>query len=260
MLNSKKDIYSLNSPVLDSAIDRVVVKMYQQKQKNNSKVFLVCGCEPAVGTTSIAINLAISAASAGWQTILIDADMRKESKYKRLNESEQGLSECLSGNINTMEDLFLLTNHERLHYLSAGKPAINPINLFGSAQMDVLLNLLRHKYDFIIIDAPSPLAAVDSTLIGGLSDDTVIVARWDHTTVNNIRQTKSLLEDGGANILGIVLNRMDNVSYKRMNKSHSYFIDQKYKNSKATDARQKQWQKGDMTLKSKNNISNGRKR
>ncbi len=252
-----KNIYSLNSPVIDGAIDRVVIKLYREKKKNKSRIFMVCGCEPAVGSTSIAINLAIAVAAAGWKTILIDADMRKESKYKRLTETEIGLTECLSGMATDPNNVFNLTNHPRLHYLASGNPKINPINFFGSAQTSKFFEALRTCYDFIIIDAPSPLAAVDSTLIGGLSDSTILVAKWEHTTKQSIHSSKTLLEDAGANILGIVLNYVDNKSFVRINKAHKYFIDKEYKNNNMFKVKRVLDKKNKQTDEGKNTYTRG---
>ena len=87
MGNQIKNIYKSDNSVLNDAYDRLAAQLFIKKQNSDLKVIAVSGTEPGVGSTSICINLAISMANAGWKTLLMDADLRKESRLKRLNEA-----------------------------------------------------------------------------------------------------------------------------------------------------------------------------
>ncbi len=229
-MEDRKEIYSLNSPIMDNAVDQIVVKLYRQKQKHNSRVFLVCGCEPGIGTTTIAINLALSTAAAGWKTLLIDADFRKDLSYKRLGREGQNLNGYLMGHIHSVDTLPTDTNRPNLCYLSSGVPTISPLNLLGSKRMEHLLVDLRDHFDFIIVDAPSPQAAVDACVLTPLVDENILVARWEHTTTKQIQQAHLLLKEAHGRVMGVVVNRIEATSFKRLNRDHAYFIEKRYTN------------------------------
>jgi len=223
-----KDIYHLDNPILDDAFDRTVVNLYLEKRANGAQVFMICGCEPGTGATTVSINLAVAMAAAGWQTLLIDADLRKENRFKRLGQTKKTLSEYLGGSPCDTCDIVMNTNHPGLSYVSGGASGTNPISLLGSPKMDAFLCGMKAQYDFIMIDTPSPQAAADAYILGGMSDQIILVAAWNHTATEQLRQTKKNLEEIGASILGVIVNRIEPESYNHIKRNHKYFIDKKY--------------------------------
>ena len=82
----KLEIYKNDSFVLNDSFDQAVMNLHILKKQNGYKSFVICGCEAGDGNTTVAINLAAALASSGWNTVLIDGDMRKKANHKRLNE------------------------------------------------------------------------------------------------------------------------------------------------------------------------------
>ena len=83
----KLEIYKSDNYVLNDSFDQAVMNLHIMKKQNGYKSFVVCGCEAGNGATTVSINLAAALASSGYKTVLIDGDMRKKTKYKRLNET-----------------------------------------------------------------------------------------------------------------------------------------------------------------------------
>lgn len=214
----KKELYYWEELTLNEAFNRTVVNIHLRRQENNLKTFVLCGCSPKVGTTAISINLAIAMASSGWKTVLIDADLRKGQMNKRLAikeqfEEERNLAGFLAGSAN-IHNIIAETNYDNLSYISGGDPVKDPIQLLCSTHMAELFEYLKSEFDYIIIDAPAPSAVVDTCILASQADDVVIVARWDHTTTEQINDTRTELEASGASIMGIIVNRMDERFYE----------------------------------------------
>ena len=222
------DFYRNTNQFINDAIDRIIVEIHLKKQKEGYKTFMLSGCEPGVGTTTLAISLAVSMADAGWKTILIDGDLRKISKYKRLHEDTAiGLSEFLSGESNYQHTIFD-TNHKNLFYIPSGGKAVNPISLLCSGKVDELLEQLEQDYDYIILDMPSITTSVDANVMANKMDGVILISEYAKTDSRSIREAKEILNKSGGNILGIILNKVKDSEYGHIMKNFDYYKKQKY--------------------------------
>lgn len=217
------DLYKHQNPVVNDAYERLVTGIHLQKKKNNFNLFTITSCEPDVGTTTIAISLAISLATAGRKTLLVDTDMRKGANYKRLNqEIELGLSEHLAENA-SLEAILCETNFLNLKYISSGKKPDSPSDIFLSQKFDDFLDTVKAAYDYVIFDSPSLNAAVDGGIVASKTSAVLLVARQYKTKKSQVKAAKRELKNVGANLLGIVINHVDQKEYKRYLKSYDYF-------------------------------------
>lgn len=222
------DFYRNADQFINDAIDRIIVEIHLRKQKDGYKTFMLSGCEPGVGTTTLAISLAVSMANAGWKTILVDGDLRKVSKFKRLNEDKAaGLSEFLSGNISSQEVIYE-TNCRNLLYIPCGIRAANPISLLCSSKVDELIEQLEKDYDYIILDMPSITATVDANVIATNVNGIILVSEYGKTDIRSIRESKEILNKSGGNLMGIILNKVHTSEYGHIIKNFDYYKDQRY--------------------------------
>ena len=68
-----------------------------------------------------------------------------------------------------------------------------------------ILNKLNKEYDRILIDGNSLTQDYKTTIMTGISDKTIIVARAEKSSINDILKTKQLVFDIKENIAGIIL-------------------------------------------------------
>jgi protein-tyrosine kinase len=224
------DFYRYTNQYINDAIDRIIVEIHLKKQKNGYKTFMLSGCEPGVGTTTLAISLAVSMANAGWKTILIDVDLRKTSKYKRLNEDIAiGLTEFLSGE-GLYQQAVYDTNHKNLFYIPSGGKTVNPISLLCSSRVDVLLEQLKIDYDYIILDMPSITTSVDPSVMACKMDGVILVSEFAKTDSRSITESREILNKSGGNIIGIILNKVNTSEFGHIMKNFDYYKNQKYVN------------------------------
>lgn len=171
------------------------------------KLVLVTSSISAEGKTTIAMSLALSAAAASQQRVLlIDCDLRAQSATKRFNLFERpGLTNFLTGQISTEQILFR-TNISNLTILPAGTGKGNPPDILGSDDMRDLMKDLKHDYDLIYMDAPPLLPVVDGVILSDMADKIVFVVRWRSTPRNISLRAIQLIERYQAKLLGVVIN------------------------------------------------------
>jgi capsular exopolysaccharide synthesis family protein len=232
-MNRLIDFYTNTNYYINDAIDRIIVELHLKKQSDGYKKFIISGCEPGVGATTIAINLAISMANAGWKTILIDGDLRKITKFKRLNERlEIGLSNYLSGEGLYPQTVYG-TNLKNLYYIPCGSKTVNPISLLCSDKVYELMDQLNKDYDYIVMDMPSLTASVDANVMASKMDGVILISEYAKTDVRSVREARDNLNNSGGKIIGIILNKINNNEYGNIVKNYDYYKNQRYANRQA---------------------------
>ncbi|MBF0331976.1 MAG: CpsD/CapB family tyrosine-protein kinase [Candidatus Omnitrophica bacterium] len=159
------------------------------------------------GKTISSINLAITMAQDlnSKSILLIDADMRrsKVNRYLGVPVSE-GLSEILSGTADIEKGL-LNIGIPNLTVMLAGKAPQNPAELLGSVKMKELINKLKARFDFIIIDAPPIVPVTDVGIFGRHTDGAIMVVQANRTQKGVIRHAQGLLQQAQIDLLGYIL-------------------------------------------------------
>jgi non-specific protein-tyrosine kinase len=180
-----------------------------------AKVIAISSALPNEGKTTTAINLSISFSQGGNTTVLIEGDMRrpKITKYLKLaTPIDNGLTDLLSSSkkVTQLGLTKVLTIHPEtgLAIIPAGKVPGNPSELLGSERFDELLSLLRKKFDYVIIDCPPLLPVADAAVISSKADGVVLIVHAGKTRKTELLGSRAAIEAVGANILGVVLNKI----------------------------------------------------
>ncbi len=224
----KLEIYRNDNYVLNDAFDQAVMNLHILKQQNGYKSFVICGCEAGNGTTTVAINLAAALASSGWKTVLIDGDMRKKNRYKRLNENvSEGLSDYLMDRVE-LDKVICETTTENLSYIPCGELIDNPVRLLCSNKMTVARNELADIYDFIIYDMPAVNAAMDAKVIAVNVDATILVSAIGETSKRGLVESANALKEVNANLIGTIVNKLNMDEYVELNADYDYFQNERY--------------------------------
>ena len=173
------------------------------------KVIMVTSSEPGEGKSTTAGNLALCLAQGDKKVILVDCDLRKPSLHKKFKVSNIiGLSDVIIGK----EELVTAFHryNKNLVILTSGKIPPNPSEMLSSKTMTVLLEELKNNFDYIILDTPPVQAVTDSQILSTKSDGTIIVDKAERTKKDSVENSINLLKKVNANIIGTVLNGVDN--------------------------------------------------
>ena len=172
------------------------------------KTIAITSCTPNEGKSMTVANLAIVLTQAGKSVLLIDCDMRNPTVHKNFNLSNKvGLSSCISMGT-AVADAVQATAIEGLDALTAGVIPPNPSELLGSERMQNILQRAKEEYDYVLIDTPPVLPVTDSLVLGRMVDGLILVIDSGEIKVEMARDVKNQLVHSGANILGVVLNKV----------------------------------------------------
>ena len=176
------------------------------------KSLLITSSLPSEGKTTTATNTAISLAQTGAKVLIIDADMRRPRLHSVFGiENGGGLSSVLSSDLEDEEILGFVRHDEKtnLNLLTSGPVPPNPAELIGSEQMARLLKTLQNHFTHVVVDSPPIASFTDGVLIASMVDGVILVVNAGKSSRQVVKRSRQLLQDIGARVLGVVLNKVN---------------------------------------------------
>ena len=220
------ELVVLNKPksVVSEDIRTIRTNIEFSNVDNDLKVINVASSVPGEGKSFVSSNLAAAFAQNDVKVLLIDCDMRLGRQHKIFEVSnKKGLSNLIakSDDKSDYEDYIQKTNVKNLYLLPRGVVPPNPSELLSSKKFEKILDDLKKIFKYIILDGVPVNGLADSLILSSLSDKTVIVSKYGFTDINDLENTKKSLENIGADIVGVILNKVPKTRSKYGNYYYS---------------------------------------
>jgi non-specific protein-tyrosine kinase len=190
---------------------------------------LVTSPNPGDGKTTVAANLALVMAQGDKKILLLDGDLRRPRIHEMMNGPvSPGLTDVIRG----MNVFDAVRQWKEMHIgiMTAGNPPPNPAELLGSKKMEQVLTNLESVLDSVVIDG-APFVVTDSMVMASKVDGVIIVMRPGQTRMDVARAMNEQLIRSGANVVGVVLNRISHSkarSYSGYSVYSPYYGSSKY--------------------------------
>jgi tyrosine-protein kinase Etk/Wzc len=180
-------------------------------QGKRQQAIMFTSVVPGEGKSFVTLNIAASLALLERKTVLLDFDCRKPRLFEYLGiKNTIGVTSYLI-NKAQLDNIILPTGINYLDFISAGPIPPNPVELIGSERTEKLINQLRSKYDYIIIDTPPCGLVSDALLLMKHSDLKVFVVRQSYTNKKRLSSILNELEEKRhINNLCLLLNDVPN--------------------------------------------------
>ena len=189
------------------------------------RTLMVTSAEPAEGKTVSAANIALLLARLNQRVIVIDADLRNPQLHEVFGEEQEpGLADVLMGK--TTNGVFRKTKFPGLWLMPAGSASGNPSDLLGSVGFSELIQDIRNRFDWIVLDSSPVLAVTDPCLIARVVSGVLMVVDCGHTTREVAAAAVERLDSVQANLVGAMLNR---VTLESRGKSYLPYYHRDYK-------------------------------
>jgi non-specific protein-tyrosine kinase len=173
------------------------------------RALMVTSPGPTEGKSVTLANLAVVMAQSGLKVVAVDTDLRRPVLHEIFSlDNSQGLSNVILQSNPDLAECLQKTEVENLWVLPSGPLPPNPGDLLGSERMGALIEALKGKVDMALFDSPPSLVVADAAILSTRVDGVLVVYDAGHTRRNEARLSVEELRRAGAEILGVVLNRM----------------------------------------------------
>lgn len=170
------------------------------------KSIAVVSPERSEGRSFIAANLAVVFSQLGERTLLVDADLRNPRQHELFKlPNKEGLSSVLAGRCKLGGTLINVPNLRGLTVLTSGAEPPNPQELLNRAEFKSVLDVLRDKFDVVIVDTPS---TAEAEAIASQTKGAVVLSSKNKTTVKQVQDFVTSLEQNGVTVVGSILNNI----------------------------------------------------
>lgn len=189
--------------LLDQRMESLFATLLPLIDAQKSLVIHLVGAMPGEGVSTLARALAITAGRRAWCKVAmleLDSDGRAHAQGTTLLEQ------------------FAKERKATLHSVSVAGAQLAVGRLSDTNMARPNLDILRDFYAWaksqftlVIVDCPPIMRAPDSAVLCGLADGTILVVEADRTRVPVVQRARETLTAGGANILGVVLNKREDL-------------------------------------------------
>jgi protein-tyrosine kinase len=143
-------------------------------------------------------------AQLGMRTLLVDADLRAPRQYRIFDVADHGgLSSVLSGRA---AGEVPLPAFGPLAVMAAGPLPPNPQELLLRPALASYLELAGAQYDVVLVDTPPARDTADTHGVAFCAGSALVLARVNHTRLDEAAALARDLAEAGTLVLGTVLN------------------------------------------------------
>ena len=175
-------------------------------EAKDKKAFLITSSISGEGKTFSSINLATVLAFSGKRTVIIGADMRRPRIFDDFNlKNNIGLSSYLSDQ-KGLDECIQETFIDNLSLLTAGPVPPNPSELLLKDKFSKLINLLKERFDYILIDSPPIALVTDALVIAQYVDHVIFIVRQNRTPQDALQNINEFYKTGKLDKLSILFN------------------------------------------------------
>ena len=184
--------------------------LYKQQKLDGAKTLMITSSVSGEGKTFCTLNIATVFALSEKKTVIIGLDLRKPKLFDEFNLSnEVGVVNYLIKQ-KTVDEIINHTPIPFLDVITSGPIPPNPAEMIMSDGMKDLIEELKHKYDYIILDTPPVGLVSDALELAQYCDVTLYIVRQNFTKKDMITLLNNRVKRGELNNTSIILNGFQN--------------------------------------------------
>lgn len=177
---------------------------------------LITSSDTGEGASTVALHLAATAAAAGLEVLLVEADLHRPVLAERLQlSSAKGLVDVLASEAELAEVVETVSvaapgdgvrGVVKLDVVAAGEGAVRQADSMKSDRAQTIVEAAEREYDLTILDAPPINLVADAIALARPAAGVLVVARLGGASRESATRLATQLRNLDARVLGIVLN------------------------------------------------------
>jgi len=174
--------------------------------EKDKKVILVTSTISSEGKTFCSVNIASVLAFSGKKVVLVGLDLRKPKIYDEFSlTNDKGVTNYLISQAE-LDDIIQSTEIENLDVITAGPNPPNPSELIMKQKLTDMLEELKARYDYVILDTPPIGLVTDAFILMKHADINIYIVRENYSKQDFFTGINSLYNERKVSNLYIVLN------------------------------------------------------
>ena len=184
--------------------------LYKQQKLDGAKTLMITSSVSGEGKTFCSLNIATVFALSEKRTVILGLDLRKPKLFDEFNlTNEVGVVNYLIKQ-KTVDEIINKTHIPFLDVIISGPIPPNPAEMIMSDAMGELIEELKQKYDYIILDTPPVGLVSDAMELSQYCDVTLYIVRQNFTKKEMITLLNNRVKRGELNNTSIILNGFQN--------------------------------------------------
>jgi succinoglycan biosynthesis transport protein ExoP len=184
--------------------------LYKKQLVEGAKTLMITSSVSGEGKTFCSLNIATVFALSEKKTVIIGLDLRKPKLFEEFNLSnEVGVVNYLIKQ-KTVDEIINPTHIPFLDVILSGPIPPNPAEMIMSDGMKEMIEELKTKYDYIILDTPPVGLVSDALELAQYCDVTLYIVRQNFTKKDMITLLNNRVKRGELHNTSIILNGFEN--------------------------------------------------
>ncbi len=207
---------------------KIVIDLDYLNVDDDHKVLQFTSTLPSEGKSTFVSNIAYLLGAKGKKVILLDLDLRRPKINRAFSvKNENGITDYVASKI-TLDEAIKHSDEIGIDFMVAGESTNLVTNVLESNRMKNLIEELRTRYDYVLLDTPPVIAVSDSIYIAKLADGVLFIVAQSKAKKTLVKEAIATLKKYNVNIIGIVFNqvKMGQAGYG-YSKNYSYYSDKK---------------------------------
>jgi capsular exopolysaccharide synthesis family protein len=203
-----KGILVMNRDLYGEQFRLIRTNLALSNNEIKSQVILITSSGINEGKSTISLNLAAVLAIPGKKVALLEFDLRKPGITKNLGiDNSKGLSDYLTGKSIDLSEIYQISKDiSTLHIYPSGPIPSNPADLLLNENMLPLFEVLRKRYDYIIIDTAPVGLVTDAFILNKYTNQSIYIIRQRHTLRKQLEFINDIFNNHRLNDMGIIIN------------------------------------------------------
>jgi len=199
-----------NEPLsfVTESFQKIILDLDYANVDNASQVLLFTSTIPSEGKSTFISNISYLLANKGKKVILLDLDLRKPKINRAFRvPNKNGITDYIASKI-PLDKAIQSSKELGIDFMVAGEQTSLVTNVLESKRMKDLIETLKEKYDYVLLDTPPVMAVSDAIVISKYSDGVIFIVAQGKAKKKLVRDSIQTLRKYKVNLIGVVFNQV----------------------------------------------------